>query len=81
MRTPYLLVWIAALAIPVGCPTVADDDSGAYEGDDAGECADDADNDQDGLFDCDDPDCEGSDDCDDTGSSGDDDDDDSESSG
>ena len=33
------------------------------EGDDPGECDDGADNDQDGLFDCDDPDCEGSPDC------------------
>ena len=28
-----------------------------FEGDDAGECNDGADNDRDGLFDCDDPDC------------------------
>ncbi|TNE88506.1 MAG: hypothetical protein EP330_14125 [Deltaproteobacteria bacterium] len=32
---------------------------GEFEGDAAGECTDDADNDQDGLFDCDDPDCAG----------------------
>ena len=31
-----------------------------YEGDDIGECSDLADNDRDGLFDCDDPDCSGS---------------------
>ena len=50
------------------------------EGDDVGECTDRADNDRDGLFDCDDPDCFGSPDCvddddadDDTGSDGDDD--------
>ncbi len=30
-----------------------------FEGDDPGECADDADNDRDGLFDCDDPECAG----------------------
>ncbi len=30
------------------------------EGDEPGECTDDADNDRDGLFDCDDPDCAGS---------------------
>lgn len=35
----------------------------AYEGDDAGECSDGADNDQDGLFDCDDDGCSGSPDC------------------
>ena len=42
-----------------------DDDSAPapYEGDDPGECSDGADNDQDGLFDCDDPGCEGSPDC------------------
>ena len=34
-----------------------------YEGDDAGECTDGADNDQDGLFDCNDPNCSGSPDC------------------
>ena len=35
----------------------------AHEGDDAGECSDAADNDRDGLFDCDDSDCTGSPDC------------------
>jgi len=56
-----------------------DDDAGIpYEGDDPGECTDGADNDQDGLFDCDDPNCWGSPDCagtgddDDTGSDDDD---------
>jgi hypothetical protein len=43
-----------------------------YEGDNIGECLDGADNDRDGLYDCDDPDCHGSPDCnqetDDTGS-------------
>lgn len=34
-----------------------------YEGDDPGECSDGADNDRDGLFDCDDPDCAGSPGC------------------
>ena len=34
-----------------------------YEGDEAGECTDGADNDQDGLFDCDDEGCQGSPDC------------------
>ncbi|MBC04287.1 MAG: hypothetical protein CMJ34_13455 [Phycisphaerae bacterium] len=33
------------------------------EGDEPGECSDGADNDVDGLFDCEDPDCEGSSDC------------------
>jgi hypothetical protein len=40
------------------------DDAPRYEGDDPGECSDGADNDQDGLFDCDDDDCAGSPDCD-----------------
>ncbi|MEC7985496.1 MAG: MopE-related protein [Myxococcota bacterium] len=34
-----------------------------YEGDEPGECSDDADNDQDGLFDCEDEDCAGSEAC------------------
>ncbi len=37
------------------------------EGDDAGECADGADNDLDGLFDCDDPDCGPAPDCQEAG--------------
>lgn len=39
----------------------------AFEGDDAGECVDGADNDRDGSFDCDDADCADSPDCADTG--------------
>ena len=35
----------------------------SFEGDDAGECSDEADNDRDGLFDCDDPDCAGAPTC------------------
>jgi hypothetical protein len=45
---------------------IGDDDSeavGPFEGDDPGECDDGADNDRDGLFDCDDPECEGAPDC------------------
>ncbi len=42
----------------------------AFEGDQAGECTDGADNDRDGLYDCDDPDCAGSPDCQDGGSGG-----------
>ena len=42
-----------------------DDGTGLFEGDQPGDCTDRADNDQDGLFDCDDPDCLGSPDCDD----------------
>jgi hypothetical protein len=44
-------------------PSDDDDTAPDYEGDDPGECSDGADNDQDGLFDCDDPNCSGSPDC------------------
>lgn len=47
----------------IGCVSDADNNAGDYEGDEKGECSDDADNDQDGLFDCDDPGCAGSDSC------------------
>jgi hypothetical protein len=40
------------------------DDSRDFEGDDAAECSDGADNNQDGVFDCDDPGCAASPDCD-----------------
>ena len=40
-----------------------DDEADAFEGDEPGECTDGADNDRDGLFDCDDPGCEGAPDC------------------
>lgn len=43
------LLVVAAL---LGCPQ-------SFEGDEPGECQDDADNDRDGLFDCQDPDCGG----------------------
>jgi hypothetical protein len=45
--------------------TADDDDSSPalYEGDEPGECSDGADNDQDGLYDCNDPNCEGAPDC------------------
>jgi hypothetical protein len=60
-------------------PVPDDDDATTapplYEGDEPGECSDGADNDQDGLFDCDDDGCAGSPDCDGATS----DDDDSES--
>ena len=40
--------------------TTASDADESYEGDDAGECSDEADNDRNGLFDCDDEGCSGS---------------------
>lgn len=48
-------MWLTLLLL-VGCQT-------EFEGDDAYECSDAADNDRDGAFDCDDPDCFGSPDC------------------
>ena len=63
----HLLVPVAALLLSAGCEEKLDD----YEGDDPAECTDGADNDRDGMFDCDDPGCQGSPLCD-----GDDDDDD-----
>ena len=64
------------LLLAPACALLAGDDDDdfapvLYEGDEPGECTDGADNDQDGLFDCNDPGCEGSPDC-----AGDDDDDD-----
>ena len=49
------------IALVVGC-------SSRFEGDSPGECSDAADNNRDGLFDCDDPGCAGSPDCTDTAS-------------
>ncbi len=71
-----LMVMLAA-ACMLGCPPAEDDDDVAddVEGDQAGECSDEADNDQDGLFDCDDPDCAGSPACDGDDDTADDDDD------
>lgn len=58
MKRYALLSWVL-----IGCtPEVSVIDSEA-EGDDPGECLDGADNDQDGLFDCEDPDCAPSPDC------------------
>ncbi len=54
MRCWMILLLAGVLA---GCPV---DD---YEGDAPGECADGADNDRDGAYDCDDPDCAESPDC------------------
>ena len=62
---PRTLCLLLAVLVLAGCPTGDDDDAVQdFEGDDPGECSDDADNDQDGLFDCDDPDCAGADACD-----------------
>ena len=60
------LFYAAALLLCQACDD--DTDSGpaeteVWEGREPGECADGADNDGDGLYDCDDPDCGGSPDC------------------
>ncbi len=67
-----LLTGIAVVSLLTGCPV-------SFEGGQPGECSDDADNDGDGLFDCNDDDCSGSQACggddDDDDATGDDDDD------
>jgi hypothetical protein len=62
MRAHLLL--LLALALAVACGDKDDTGSSGYEGDQAGECSDGADNDRDGLYDCEDPDCMASPDCD-----------------
>ena len=53
-----------ALAVLVGCSGKLEDPAAPeYEGDETGECSDGADNDRDGLFDCEDDGCSGSPDC------------------
>lgn len=71
MRLRALITALSFAAL-VGCPTTEksdddDDGGGEVEGDEAGECGDGADNDANGMFDCDDPGCAGSPDCDDGG--------------
>jgi len=53
LRSPVLLLVALALSCQVE----------PWEGRNAGECSDDADNDADSLFDCNDPDCQGSPEC------------------
>lgn len=50
--------WIGLIVLTVGCKRMQ-----AVEGDEPGECSDEADNDSDGKFDCDDPDCRNAPDC------------------
>ncbi|MEE2828951.1 MAG: hypothetical protein VX498_07170 [Myxococcota bacterium] len=52
-----------ALAIGPGCGDVASHRPPEREGDDPGECLDGADNDANGLYDCDDPACSGAPEC------------------
>ena len=64
MNKAYLLVICLIAASFTGCTEDVKDDSPVeeilYEGDETGECSDEADNDKDGLFDCDDDQCAGS---------------------
>ena len=77
LRVLQLSLLGCCLPLVMSCALVGGDDDDdfapvLYEGDELGECTDRADNDRDGLFDCDDPGCEGSPDC--TGTGDDDDD-------
>ena len=75
-RRRYAFAVLLLLAGLWGCSDVTIAREAEREGDDPGECADDADNDGDGLFDCADPDCAGAEACaGDDDDSGDDDDD------
>ena len=62
--SPLFLVAALGAGFALACA------GGKHEGNKSGECSDGADNDDDGLFDCDDDDCDGSSDCgaEDTGS-------------
>jgi len=51
------------LLLSLGCQDVGITEAREREGDDPGECSDDADNDADGLFDCEDQDCSLAPDC------------------
>ncbi len=60
-------LWVSGFSFGlVACGGDDTSDTGAaeYEGDEAGECSDDGDNDRDGDFDCDDDGCKGSPECD-----------------
>lgn len=57
------LVLLAAMALLMSCGDKDDTGRTTWEGKNAGECADGADNDGDGLYDCNDPDCSGAPDC------------------
>ena len=71
MKQSYSM-FLACMLLLTGC--LGDDEDSdttivLYEGDDPGECSDGADNDKDGLFDCDDEQCSGSPACKEDGSS------------
>ena len=54
-----LVVLLLILSVISGCIGGDDSTPTLFEGDEPGECSDGADNDQDGLFDCNDPNCAG----------------------
>ena len=54
-----LVVLLLLLSVISGCIGGDDSTPALFEGDEPGECSDGADNDQDGLFDCNDPNCAG----------------------
>jgi hypothetical protein len=54
--TAHLHLFFVAFLLPGACTL-------RVEGQNPGECSDGADNDADGLYDCDDPDCAGAPDC------------------
>ena len=61
MRSQLLITGLAGLLVMAcGQDNETPEQALAYEGDEAGECEDGADNDQDQAFDCDDPGCAGS---------------------
>lgn len=75
MRHRWILSCLVCAGLFSGLAACSDSEGGGpgnetqeYEGDDPGECEDNADNDRDQLFDCDDPDCAGAPVC--NGSSG-----------
>ncbi len=57
-RIANFVILLLLSSLISGCLS-GDDSPPLFEGDEAGECSDGADNDQDGLFDCDDPNCAG----------------------
>ena len=63
MGRAYLLVICLLVSSFTGCMGGDEITEELFEGDSPGECSDDADNDKDGLFDCNDPDCEGASNC------------------
>ena len=54
-----LVVLLLLVSVISGCFGGDDSTPALFEGDEPGECSDGADNDQDGLFDCNDPNCAG----------------------